>query len=322
MSSFFFSLISFLTAFVVILLILIIFSKGSRKDRAQVKQRLDRIMHHHEQASAISLKRQQYLETLSPMEQSLESLPGMASLRKLIEQTGKNRAAYQVAALCLILMLVSLLSVGIITGYWLLALPISLLLAWLPILHLTKIRNDQLTLFEEQLPDALDAITRSLQVGHPFNDAMRMVSIEMKDPIASEFGMTSMEINYGVDFKSAMINLLERKPSISLMALVSSVLIQRETGGNLSEVLSNLSEVIRSRFQLQRKVKTLSAEGRLSALILLLLPFVLMGVIYFANPDYLYPLFYEPFGQKLLTISGVSMILGVIWIKKIIKITY
>ncbi|MGB1008185.1 MAG: type II secretion system F family protein, partial [Thiolinea sp.] len=101
-----------------------------------------------------------------------------------------------------------------------------------------------------------------------------------------------------------------------------SVLIQRETGGNLSEVISNLSGIIRSRFQLRRKVKTLSAEGRLSAWILLSLPFVLGGVIHMVNPEYLLPLFREPLGQKLLIGSGCSIVLGVIWINRIIKIDF
>ncbi len=297
---------------------------GNRKKKKIIKQRIDRITHTHQHtyAVAVSLQRQQYLHSLSPREQFLETLPGMPELRKLIEQANHNFAAYQVAGLCLLLFWVAALLTGITVNHWFLALLAGLICSALPVFWLIRERNKQMLLFEEQLPDALDSITRAIKVGHPFNDAMRMISKEMNDPIAREFAITSAEINYGSDFKSAMINLLERKPSVSLMALVASLLIQRETGGNLSEVISNLSGIIRSRFHLQRKVKTLSAEGRLSAWILLSLPFVLGGVIYMVNPEYLLPLFREPLGQKLLLGSSFTIIIGIIWINRIVKIDF
>ncbi|MGB0845101.1 MAG: type II secretion system F family protein [Thiolinea sp.] len=317
-----FTTIIFFAVFMFIFGLLALMFGGNRKNKKIIKQRIDRITHEHTYAAAVSLQRQQYLHSLSPVEQFLETLPGMAALRKLIEQANRNFAAYQVAALCLILFLGAAFVTTTIINHWLLALLAGSCFSALPLYWLNKERNKQMALFEEQLPDALDSITRAIKVGHPFNDAMRMISQEMNDPIAKEFAITSAEINYGSDFKSAMINLLERKPSVSLMALVASVLIQRETGGNLSEVISNLSGIIRSRFQLRRKVKTLSAEGRLSAWILLSLPFVLGGVIHMVNPEYLLPLFREPLGQKLLIGSGCSIVLGVIWINRIIKIDF
>ena len=312
----------FFTVFLMVFGLLALVFGGNRKQKQQIKQRFERIMHQHALTSSVTLRRQKYLHSLTPLEQRLESLPGMNSLRKLIEQSGHNRTAYQVAGFCLLLGVIVMVVIYLIIDIFLIALGGGILIGSLPVYSLVRLCNQQIAMFEEQLPDALDSITRALKVGHPFNDAMRMISLEMKDPIAKEFAMTSAEINYGSDFKSAMINLLERKPSVSLMALVASVLIQRETGGNLSEVISNLSSIIRSRFQLQRKVKTLSAEGRLSAVILLALPFVLGAVIYAVNPEYLIPLFYEPMGQKLLIGSGVSILIGVIWIQKIIKIDF
>ena len=302
--------------------VLALIFRGNRKKKKIIRQRIDRITYQHTYAAAVSLQRQQYLHSLSSHEQFLETLPGMAELRKLIEQANFNFAAYQVAALCLLLFWVAALLAGVLVKHWFLALLVGLICSAIPLYLLIRARNKQMSLFEEQLPDALDGITRAIKVGHPFNDAMRMISQEMNDPIAREFAITSAEINYGSDFKSAMINLLERKPSVSLMALVASVLIQRETGGNLSEVISNLSGIIRSRTHLRRKVKTLSAEGRLSAWILLALPFVLGGVIYMVNPEYLLPLFYEPLGQKLLLGSGSAIVVGVIWINRIVKIDF
>jgi tight adherence protein B len=316
------STLVFFFVFLLVFGLLSVMLGGNRQQKRKIKKRLDRIMTQQEQESAVNLRRQKYLRSLTPFEQRLESLPGMGALRKLIEQSGESYTAYHVAAVCLALSFSILIIMGLVTGYWLLALIVSIPASAFPIYQLAVRRNKEMTLFEEQLPDALDSITRALKVGHPFNDAMRMISLEMNDPIAKEFSITAAEINYGSDFKTAMLNLLARKPSVSLMALVASVLIQRETGGNLSEVISNLSGIIRSRFQLLRKVKTLSAEGRLSAMILLALPFVLMAAIYAINPGYLVPLFYEPLGQKLLMGSALSILLGVVWIRHIITIDF
>lgn len=272
--------------------------------------------------SVVSLRRDTYLHSLSPLERRLESLPGMERLRRLIEQSGHTKPAYQVAGLCGLLGMGGLLLTAAFTEQWLLGLAAGFIVAVLPVYRLVQERRQQLHLFDEQLPEALDSIARALKAGHPFTQALQMVSKEMNGPIVREFALTSAELNYGNDFRLALLNLLERIPSISLKAAVVSVLIQRETGGNLAETIANISAVIRSRFQLQRKVSTLSAEGRLSAKVLILLPFVLMLAIQVVSPQYLAPLFHEPLGKKLLVGSGIAILIGVIWIRRIIKIDY
>ena len=163
-------------------------------------------------------------------------------------------------------------------------------------------------------------MTRALRAGHPFNETLQMVSKEMDEPIASELGMTFDEINYGVDVRQAFQNLLARVPSMSLMALVTSVLVQRETGGNLAEILDKISKVIRGRFRFQRRVRTLSAEGRLSAWVLALVPFGLFGMIAVTNPGYLTVLITEPVGRKLIVTALVLMVIGSVWIRKLLRI--
>lgn len=276
----------------------------------------------HVQTSVKSLRRDTYLHSLSPLERKLETLPGMERLRRLIEQSGHSKPAYQIAGLCGLLAFTGLLLVTLLTGQLLLGMAAGFATAFIPVYRLNVERSQQISLFEEQLPDALDSIARALKAGHPFTQSLQMVSKEMSDPIAREFALTSAELSYGNDFRLAMLNLLERIPSMSLKAAVVSVLIQRETGGNLSETIRNISGVIRSRFQLQRKIKTLSAEGRLSAKVLILLPFALMLVIQLVSPKYLIPLFHEPLGEKLLIGSGISMLIGIIWIRRTIKIDY
>lgn len=293
------------------------------QQRKTLRTKLDRVRRQQPvRTSVVSLRRNTYLHSLSRLERKLESLPGMERLRRLIEQSGHTRPAYQLAGISLLLACGGLLAFVITSGQWLAGLLTGSALAILPVYRLSRERRQQINLFEEQLPDALDSIARALKAGHPFTEAMHMISKEMGDPIGREFALTAAEINYGNDFRLALLNLLERIPSMSLKAAVVSVLIQRETGGNLAETIANISGVIRSRFQLQRKVKTLSAEGRLSAWVLILLPFVLMLVIYAVSPDYLIPLFHEPLGKKLLLGSAVSMLIGIIWIRRIIKIDY
>jgi tight adherence protein B len=142
----------------------------------------------------------------------------------------------------------------------------------------------------------------------------------MPDPIGSEFAETFVEISYGYDTKVALHNLLSRLPSVSLMALVTAVLIQRDTGGNLAEIIDNISNLIRGRFKLQRKTRTLSAEGRLSGWILGLLPFVLSIIIHLSNPDYLPMMFEHPLGEKMIFAALAFIFVGVLWMRRIIRI--
>lgn len=161
---------------------------------------------------------------------------------------------------------------------------------------------------------------RALLVGYPFTEVMRTVSEEMPPPISVEFGKTFVELNYGVDIKVALANLAQRNPSVSILAFNSAVVIQKETGGNLAETLDKISNVIRSRFRLMRKVRTLSAEGRMSAWVLMMVPFVLFLMLYVSNPGYIAPLLESERGNTVLTVTAVLMTLGLFWIRKLLRI--
>jgi tight adherence protein B len=142
----------------------------------------------------------------------------------------------------------------------------------------------------------------------------------MDEPIAREFEHTFADINFGNDVRRALLGMVIRVPSSNLMAVVTAVLIQRETGGNLAEIFERISQVIRSRFRFGRRVKTLSAEGRLSAWILTLVPIVLFGVLWISTPSYLPPLLENPTGQKMIAFAVVMMVVAVFWMRKIIRI--
>ena len=181
---------------------------------------------------------------------------------------------------------------------------------WLQIKKKAEQRNIQLS---EQLPDALDLISRSLQAGHGIADAMRLVAEEMPLPVAAEFGRVYEENNLGRDFRDCMTEMAVRNPhNFDLRIVVSATLLQRETGGNLIEILKNISSTIRGRFVFKGKVRALTAEVKTSAFILGALPFVVAGSLMILRPGYLVPLMTEPAGRSMLLVCGLLFGSGVL----------
>ncbi|MDH5254938.1 MAG: type II secretion system F family protein [Gammaproteobacteria bacterium] len=290
------------------------------RTRKLLKERLGQLDAASEQGSLASLLREKYLRELSPVEQWLESLPGMQSLAAIIEQAGKTMPAYR-----LVLISVALGALGGMAGWAfsrspLVALGCAIAGLAIPYVKILGDRRKRIEKFEEQLPDAIDSMKRALRAGHPFSAALKLVAEDMDDPVAREFELTFADISYGNDLRRAMLGLLQRMPSVTVMALVTSVLVQKETGGNLAEILEQISGVIRSRFRFQRKVRSLSAEGRLSAWILAMTPFVLFVVISVSTPEYLPVLLEHPTGQKLIAFAFVMGIAGIFWIRRVIRI--
>ncbi len=190
----------------------------------------------------------------------------------------------------------------------------------LPILRLSALRRRRLGKIDEQLPDAIDVIKRALRAGHPFNAAIKLVADDMDQPIAKEFETMFSDLNYGSDVRRALLGLLERVPSVTIMALVTSVLVQRETGGNLAEILDQIGKVVRGRFRFERKVRTLAAEGKMSAWVLAMVPLALVAMLSISSPTYLPVLLTNPVGHKMLYVAGILGVIGVLWIRKIIRI--
>lgn len=291
-----------------------------RRVKRRLKQRLGEIAAESDQPAISTLLRSRYLKKLNPLERQLESLPGMATLARLIEQSGGKVLAYKVLLLSLMLAVLGLVLGLVLTRSPLAGLIGALVLFAAPYLRLMYLRNQRLNQFEAQLPEAIDIIKRALLTGHPFSESLNLVHEGLEGPVSVEFGITYSDLNYGSDLRRAMLGLLERVPSVTLMAFVTAVLVQKETGGNLAEILENIGTVIRGRFRFQRRVKTLSAEGRLSAWILMLVPFGLFLVIYFTSPGYLEVLVKSDRGQQLVAISFVLMLLGGLWIRRLLRI--
>ncbi len=287
----------------------------------RMRQRLNRVLDSVDEGSA-SILRDRYLGGMSPAEKFFNHFPGVRNFRLSVMQAGIKTAAYVI-----ILYAITLFAIGFVLAFlfleniWI-ALVFALPLLVIPFYYVSYKRGKRLATFEEQLPEALDMMARALQAGHPFNETLKMVGDEMHDPIGGEFTTTFVDINYGMPIKTAFMAMLSRVPSISLNTLITAVLIQQESGGKLAEILMKISSVIRGRFKLNRKVRTLSAEGRMSAWVLTLLPFVLALVISISTPSYLGLMTKDPLGVFIVGGAFVLVIIGNFWIRKIIRFKY
>lgn len=190
----------------------------------------------------------------------------------------------------------------------------------LPFLFLRVKRTRRLRAFEEAFPEALDLMARALKAGHAFATGLKMVADEMPEPIGPEFRKTFDEQNFGLPMKDALNNLTERIPHLDVRFFSTAVLIQRETGGNLSEILENLAHVVRERFKILRQVRVYTAHGRLTGYVLLALPAFLGVALCFINPEHMQLLFRERMGHMMLGATVVMQTIGYFWIRQVVKI--
>jgi len=201
------------------------------------------------------------------------------------------------------------------------AMPIGFAIGFaVPFVVLRIKRRRRLNAFEELFPEALDLIARALKAGHAFATGLKMAADEMQEPVGPEFRKTFDEQNFGLPLKDALQNLTERIPILDVRFFSTAVLIQRETGGNLSEILENLAHVVRERFKILRQVRVYTAHGRLTGYVLLALPAFLAIALMFINPDHMQLLFREHMGHVMLAAAAVMQFVGYIWIKQVIKI--
>jgi tight adherence protein B len=189
-----------------------------------------------------------------------------------------------------------------------------------PFLVIAYLRQKRMRQFEERFPEALDLLGRAVRAGHAFTTGLEMIAKESSEPIASEFRTTFEEQNFGLPLRDALLNMTERIPSIDVRFFVTALLIQKETGGNLAEILDGLASVIRDRFRIYREVKVRTAQGRLTAGILIALPIFMMIVLSTLNPAYMRVLFDDPRGPAILTVAGAMQFVGSLMLWKIIHI--
>lgn len=181
-------------------------------------------------------------------------------------------------------------------------------------------RGKRFEKFEELFPEAIDTLARAVRAGHAFTTALEMITNEVSEPVAGEFRQLYEEQKFGMPVRDALMNLTERMPLVDVKFFVTAVMLQRETGGNLAEILDNLSYVIRERFKIQRQVRVYTAQGRLTMFLLMLMPPIIVTVMLVLNPMFIRPLFSDPIGHTLLVAGVTLQTVGYFVIRKIIRI--
>jgi tight adherence protein B len=190
----------------------------------------------------------------------------------------------------------------------------------LPYSYASFRRNQRFEKFEELFPEAIDTLARAVRAGHAFTTALEMITAEVAEPVSGEFRQLYEEQKFGMPVRDALINLTERMPLVDVKFFVTAVMLQRETGGNLAEILDNLSYVIRERFKIQRQVRVYTAQGRLTMALLMAMPPIIVTIMLVLNPSFIRPLFADPIGHTLLVAGIILQTIGYFVIRKIIRI--
>ncbi|GJH01593.1 type II secretion system F family protein [Paraburkholderia terrae] len=275
----------------------------------------------HVSGEQMSILKQRLLSESPTFTRMLMRMPRVHRLDLYLQQSGLTWSVGRFVGYT-----VALGFAGLVFGASAMHLPFAIALAvagaaaLLPIVYLRGKRAKRIVQLERQLPDAADLIARALRAGHSFPAALGMVGDELPNPLGGEFRIAFDEINYGVSMSDALMNLVSRVPVDDVRYFVIAVLIQREAGGNLAEILGNIAGIIRERLKLLGKVRVLSAEGRMSAWILGLLPFAVIAALSVLNPDYCKVFWEDPTGQKIAGIAMAMMFFGILWLRRTVRI--
>jgi len=248
------------------------------------------------------------------------SLSRLGNLNLMLEQADTTMTPPQFFGISGVMALVGMFIPVLAGMHPAIVLPMGILLAVLPLGWLLFRRRRRFKQFAKQLPDALELIARALRSGHSLASGFSLVAEEMREPIGKEFQRVFEEQNLGVPLEDALDNLTDRIPNIDLRFFATAVILQRQTGGDLAEILDKIGYIVRERFKIWGQVQALTGEGRLSGIVLLALPPLLFVAVYRMNPEYVTPLFTDPLGRKMLAGAIIMQLLGAIVIKKIVNI--
>ncbi len=314
----------FLGVFAVVALLLAASGTGASKQSKQMLARLDSVL---ATTSAkadlgdllVDVRKDELMSSIPWIDRALRKLELTPRLRRLLYQANLKWTVGGLVLMTLAAFAIPGYLVYLRTDAILMGLGVGAAIGYLPMAFVLQKRSKRLRKFEEGLPEALDLIVSALRVGHSLNSALGLVTRECPDPVGSEFRVTFDEQNYGLELKTALDNMVQRVPVQDLRIVATAILIQKESGGNLAEVLEKTSEVIRERFRLKRQVMTHTAQGRLTGIVLTLLPVVLGCALYFLNPDMMSILWKRDIGIKLLYAAGGMIVIGGLIIRKIVN---
>jgi len=274
----------------------------------------------------LALLRDEMLSKIPALDNLLRRSSRISNLQPFLEQANLKIRAGNILMLCMV-SAVALAVVGFVAAgslppnQALLIAVVGLLLGGLlPYSYASYRRNKRFQKFEELFPEAIDTLARAVRAGHAFTTALELIANELTEPVASEFRKLFEEQKFGLPVRDALMNLAERMPLVDVKFFVTAVMLQRETGGNLAEILDNLSYVIRERFKIMRQVRVYTAQGRLTMMLLMGLPPVIVVTMLMTSPAFIHPLFADPIGHVLLVAGIVLQTLGYFVIRKIIQI--
>jgi len=296
--------------------------QASREGRVgRIRRRLSAITRQSPEAAVSpSILRDELFSQIPALHKWLSRIVVTRRLDRLLKQADSPMRVGE-----LLLFTLVFAATGFALAYWIGRSPLSgcvgaVLAGCLPTVNVLRRKRKRVKLFVEQFPDALDLMTSALRAGHAFTGAIQMVGQEMPDPIAVEFKDTFDEQNLGLSFKEALLNLTERVDSLDLKFFVIAMIIQRETGGNVAEILEKISYTIRERFKILGQLRALTAEARLSGIILALLPICVGLILLLVNPSYVLFLLKDHVGNYMLGTALALQVIGYVWIRKIVNI--
>ena len=297
-------------------------TRGTEAKRRRLQQRLSDALLYSKRSGdeEVQLARQELMSEIPALSRMLMRVHLATRLRKMLDQADLHITVSRLVMLSLMAGLLAALAVSMLTISKLFMFTGGVVAAAIPFIHIAYKRKKRLNAFLEHLPDALELISRALQAGHGFAESLHMVSTEMPEPIATEFRKTYEEQNLGLSLKLALENLSERVPLLDLRLCVTAILVQRETGGNLAEILEKVSHTIRERFRILEDLKTLTTSSRMSAWILCGMPIFIALAVTVMNPDYMSVLWRDPRGHNLIFAALFMQVSGMLIVRKILKI--
>jgi tight adherence protein B len=312
----------FLFALFLVLGAFLLATQGSDAKRARLQKRLAEALLHssHTEDVEIILARNELMSEIPWMNRVLVNVQGALHLKRILDQADLHITPSKLVMFAGLAGMLGALAAGVATQSVGMMIVAGIVTATLPFLYVWFKRKKRLGMFLELLPDALDLVSRALSAGHAFSEALHMVATEMPEPIAGEFQKTYEEQNLGLSLKLALENLTQRIPLLDLQMCVTAIMIQRETGGNLAEILEKVAYTIRERFRIMGDLKTLTTSSRMSAWLLCGLPIAVSLVITLMNPEYMSILWKDPRGHFLIALALFMQLTGMLIVRKILNI--
>lgn len=314
-----------LVTFLVVTLILTLLWMSIAPDSSQevIRRRMESVRKAERRGSVslgVQLVRDEMLSSVPLLHRLLMRWSWLTGFKDFIRQAGMKTKPGKILLLVVALALGAYVGAGFLSLSFPIPIFAGIAAAMIPLIVIAWKRRKRLHQFEEHFPEALDLLGRAVRAGHAFSTGLEMIGKESQEPIAGEFRTAFEEQNFGLPLRDALLNLTERIPLVDVRFFVTALLIQKETGGNLAEILDGLSRVIRERFRIYREVQTRTAQGKLTAAILIAIPPLMALALGFLNPHYMQVLYKDPVGPKILALAGTLQVVGSAILWKIIHI--